>query len=87
MDEEKKGKADLKIDDFRAWCDLPVTRELFADIKDRIKDLDDDVYGISSVDQVAMAVMEKQGFKMALNEILDWMPEDTRRGEEDEVIK
>lgn len=80
MQEEKTNRSDLGIEDFRAWCDLPVTKELFRDVKERIKELNEDVYGITSVDQVAMAVMEKQGFKMALNEVLDWMPAEALKG-------
>ena len=72
-------KKDLTRDDYRAWCNLDITRDLFNDIAAALRASDDSEYQGENCEQVAMAVMEKQGFKTACQMVLEWAPESVLR--------
>ena len=64
----------LTKDEFREWKNSPATQRLFGDLKNAKQNLREIEYDIVSCENVALYVIERQGFIKAADEVLNWEP-------------
>ena len=64
----------LTKDEFREWKDSPVTQRLLSDLKIGAQHLREKEHDLDSCENIALSVIERQGFIKAVDIVLDWEP-------------
>ena len=64
----------LTKDEFREWKNSPVTQRLLSDLKIGAQHLREKEHDLDSCENIALSVIERQGFIKAVDVVLDWEP-------------
>ena len=78
MNGQTGAEQTLTKDEFREWKNSPATQRLFGDLKNAKQNLRETELDLVSCENIALSVIERQGFIKAVDVVLDWEPAELR---------